>query len=329
MKIPKILFVAEWYPANFQRWLAEGFNQAGCEIKLAGSLVTNHYGFEWPKEDLPELFFRVPKDEPIDLKKVVDKSTSLGFSPDVLIFHDWWDSPVEKTEDRIPLVLIEHEGWNRHFKRMDEFKPTSAYTGQPYGVFDQPRKDIYPGFEWLPGAADPFIHTFLNIKRDLDFVFFGALSYDNRLKLCKTVKADGFEIDFGQVSTKEYTNRYNRGLCTMECSGGQQYIKWRIFEAMSMQCLVISDSFTLLDSIFEPGVHYIPCRWIEQEDGRHALDPNDLIKNIFKVKSNPDIRDVIVEKAFNLVREKHTYFHRAKKILNALNIEEPMWIKRG
>ncbi len=321
VKAPKILFLAEWYPANFQRWLAEGFKQAGCVVRHAGSLVTNHYGFEWPKEDLPELFLSVSKDEPIDLKKVVDRSTALGFSPDVLIFHDWWDSPIEKTEDRIPLVLIEHEGWLRHFKRIDEIKPTSAYTGQPYGVFDEQRRNIYPGFEWLPGAADPLIHTFLNMKRDLDFVFFGALSYDNRLKLCENVKRDGFKTDFGQVSTKKYVDRYNRGLSTMECSGGQEYVKWRIFEAMSMKCLVISDSFMLIDSIFEPGIHYIPCRWVEQEDGRRALDSNDLVRNIFRVKTNHDMRKSIVDAAFKLVREKHTYFHRAKKILNNLNIE--------
>ena len=53
-KIPKILFLAEWYPANFQRWLAEGFDQAGCSIRHVGSLVTKHYGFEWTKEELPK-----------------------------------------------------------------------------------------------------------------------------------------------------------------------------------------------------------------------------------------------------------------------------------
>lgn len=101
----KILFLAIWYPANFQRWLAEGFKQAGCDVRLAGSLVSNHYGFQWPENDLPDLFFEIAKNEPLDLKKMVDKSTSLGFSPDVLILHDWWDFPIEKTEDRIPFVL--------------------------------------------------------------------------------------------------------------------------------------------------------------------------------------------------------------------------------
>ena len=107
----------------------------------------------------------------------------------------------------------------------------------------------------------------------------------------------------------------------MECSGGQQYVKWRIFEAMAMGCLVISDRFKLLDYLFVPGKHYLPCNWKMQEDGRRYLDPDNLIEQIKKVKKNPNLRKHIIDTAFNEVKKEHTYKHRAEMILDKLKLK--------
>lgn len=316
---PKILFIAEWYPANIQRWLAHGFVQAGCDVRLAGPVVMNHYKLN-NEYDLPDVFLPLNKKDTINLPDIIDKSTQCGFAPDILLFHDWWDSPIEKTETRIPFVLIEHEGWDWHFKRIHEFLPTIAYTGQPYGVFDEPRVTIYPGFEWLPGACDPFAHPFLNLKRTYDFCFLGALSYDQRLFLCDSIKNAGFSIHYGQEDIYNYAQYHNKSICTMECSGGQQYVKWRIFEAMSMGCVVISNQFTLLNKLFVPGEHYIPCKTGTEKDGRISLDVKDLLKNIKMLKNHKGFSDIVATRAFSEVRKNHTYYHRAKKILHRLGI---------
>lgn len=325
----KILFLSTWYPSNIIRWLSTGFEQAGCEVKRCGKVIRNHYGIFWPEEDCPGILFEVSLNEPLNLKKVLDESAKNGFEPDILIVNDdWINIPLEETVGDIPLCLIQHEGWNAGLQRIEKFKPDVAYTGQPLGVFDEPRKEIYPGFKYLPGACSTIAHPFLqrerfmsDMKRDLDFVFFGALSYDNRQDICRYLNSR-FIIKYGQVACEEYRKLHNRSLTTMECSGGQQYIKWRIFEAMSMGCVVISDRFDLLDTVFESGEHYLPCDWKLQADGRRYLDSKHLRQQIEFLKNNPDEYRRVQENAFRLVREKHTYLHRAKMILADLGFGE-------
>ena len=124
MKI-KILFLALWWPANTQRWLARGFKQNGCDVRLIGTHMKNHYGIIWPEEDYPELFFEIPKDKDLNLKEIVDLSVSKGFTPDILIMNDdWRDFNIISSEDRIPFVLNQTEGWEKDLKRIHFFKPT-------------------------------------------------------------------------------------------------------------------------------------------------------------------------------------------------------------
>lgn len=312
-----ILFLAQWYPANIQKFLAKGFETCGHEVRLVGQVVKNHYDIVWPEEDIPKLFFEVPKLDPMDLTKIVDKSTSLGFIPDILILNDWWDFPIEKTETRIPFVLISHEGWEKDFKRIHEFRPTSAWTGQPYGVHAQPRKEIYPGYSWLPGACDPVVHPLFNFDREYDFVLH-AMMYDPRPRICKSLERMGLRIKYGNVPIKEYAISHNKALTTYVCSNGQEYLKWRIFEGMSMGTLLLMDKFPLLERLFTDGVHYLSVKTDKLEDGRTALNVEDLYDKISLCRRNKDLVERITRNAFIEVRSKHTYLHRANMILQKL-----------
>jgi len=317
----KILFLSLWWPANTQRWLAEGFKQNSCDVRLVGTHMKQHYGIKWPDDDYPELFFNVLEKENLNLKEIVDKSTAKGFTPDLLVINDdWRDYGIKETENRIPLILNQTEGWEKDLKRIHLFKPTLAFAQMPYGVFPEPRNEIYPGWEWMPGAADPFAHPYLNLKRDLDFVFFGALNYDKRLELCNLIRDANYNVKFGQVPVKEYAYYHNKSLTTMECSAGQGLLKIRIFEAMSMGCLVISNEFNLINKLFRPYIHYIPCKCLKDEIGKPYLDPDDLKNQINIIKKDNDLRKYITDNAFNLVRKKHTYYHRARLILNKLEM---------
>ncbi len=319
MKPLNILFLATWYPSNIQRWLAEGLKQLGHNVKLAGQVVTNHYDIQWPDKDIPELFFEVDKLAPMDLTKVVDESTQRGFTPDILLLNDWWDFTIERTERRIPFGLISHEGWNRDFKRSYEFQPTAAFTGQPFGVHAEPRTEIYPGYNWLPGACLPSVHPLLNYDREYEFILM-AMMYDPRPRICESLKKMGLRIRFGNVNIDDYAILHNKALTTMCCSNGQEYIKWRNFEAMSMGCLVLSDKFFLMEKLFTDNVHYLSVKTDRLEDGRTALNVDDMYDKIMMLRKNPDIFERITRNAFIEVREKHTYMHRAKMILEKLGV---------
>lgn len=319
MKKLKILFISCWYPANIQRWLAEGFRQIGCQVRLIGSVVKDHYNIQWPEEDIPKLFFEVSKTEPMNLEKIIDKSVALSFTPDILILNDWWDFQIEKTEKRIPFVLIEHEGWESNLKRIHEFKPTLAFTGQPFGVHAESRTSIYPGYSWLPGACLSSVHPLLNYDREYEFVLL-AMMYDPRPRICEALDKMGFRIKYGNVPINEYAILHNKALTTYSCSNGQEYIKWRVFEAMSMGCFVLSDKFALMEKIFTDGVHYLSVATDNLPDGRTALNVNDLADKIWLCRKNKELVERITRNAFIEVRAKHTYQERAKMILQKLKI---------
>ncbi len=320
MKKQNILFLSQWYPSNIQRWLAEGFRQIGCDVRLVGQVITDHYNIKWDDRDIPKLFFEVPKLDPIDLTAIVDKSTALGFVPDILILNDWWDFEIKKTETRIPFVLLSHEGWEKDFRRIHEFLPTLAFTGQPFGVHDQPRAEIYPGYQWLPGACFPSVHPLLNYDREYDIILM-AMMYDPRPRICEALDKMGFRIKYGNVPINEYAILHNKSLTTFVCSNGQQYIKWRLFEAMSCGCLVLSDKFALLEKLFTDGVHYLSVKTDNLPDGRTALNVDDLADKIWLCRRNKDLVERITRNAFIEVRSKHTYQERAKMILGKLGIK--------
>ena len=317
MRKLNILFIAQWYPANIQKFLAEGFRAIGCDVKLVGQVVKDHYNIVWPEKDIPELFFEVPKLDPIDLSAIVDKSTALGFTPDILILNDWWDMPIAKTETRIPFILISHEGWEKDFKRIHEFKPTLAFTGQPFGVHAEPRTSIYPGYQWLPGACLPSVHPLLNYDREYDFVLLASM-YDPRPRICNALQEKGLRIKYGNVPINEYAILHNKSLTTYSCSNGQEYIKWRVFEAMSMGCLLLSDKFFLMEQLFTDGVHYLSVKTDKLEDGRTALNVDDLYDKIMLCRRNKELVERITRNAFIEVRSKHTYMHRAQMMLEKL-----------
>ena len=319
MKKIKILFVSCWYPANIQRFLAEGLKSIGCDVRLVGQVVTDHYNIKWDDRDIPKIFFEVSKTDPMDLSAIVDKSTVLGFTPDIVILNDWWDFKIERTETRIPFILIEHEGWEANLKRIHEWQPTVAFTGQPYGVHVQPRTEIYTGFKWLPGACLPSVHPFLNYDREFDFVLL-AMMYDPRPRICAALEKMGFRIKYGNVPINEYAILHNKALTTYACSNGQEYVKWRVFEAMSMGCLVLSDKFALMEKLFTDGVHYLSIKTDNLPDGRTALNIEDLADKICLCRRNKDLVERITRNAFIEVRAKHTYQDRAKMILSKLGI---------
>jgi len=320
MKKQKILFLSQWYCSNIQRWLAEGFRSIGCEVKLVGQVVKDHYGIKWDDRDIPQLFFEVPKNDPIDLQSVVDKSTKMGFTPDILILNDWWDMPIAQTETRIPFVLISHEGWKSNLERIHEFKPTLAFTGQPFGVHVEPRTEVYPGYQWLPGACLPSVHPLLNFDREYDFILM-AMMYDPRPRICEALDKMGFRIKYGNVPINEYAILHNKAVTTYSCSNGQEYIKWRVFEAMSMGALVLSDKFALMEKLFTDGVHYLSVKTDNLPDGRTALNINDLADKIWLCRRNKELTERITRNAFIEVRAKHTYQDRARMILEKLGLK--------
>jgi len=316
----KILFVTTWYPVNVFRWLSTAFEDYGYEVIRVGKTYFDHYGIEWERELLPKVAQELDVDAPLDLPQLVSQ-----YEPDILIFGDWVSCPIDNVEEtkrirnKIPVVLIEHEGWPNNFERMNLINPTLKYTAMPYGIVGHPCNAFEMGYRYLPGACYPRYHGKVNESfgsRDLDCVLFAGM-YNPRPEICRELIDLGINIRYGQVNITGYKEMHNRALCTWEFGGGQEYVKWRIFEAMSMGCLVLSDRFSLMDRLgFTPDTHYIEYKPVPLGDGRTGPKAEDLKEKILIIKEHPEIWEDITQNAFSQVRRYHTYKRRVEQIIN-------------
>lgn len=318
----KILFVSTWYPSNIDMWLSTAFEDYGYEVIRVGKTYFSHYGIQWEPELLPKVIEELNVNSQLNLPELVNR-----YSPDILIFWDWNSCPIHNIEEtkklkyNIPVILVEHEGWSQNFIRKDLINPTLAYTGMPYGVTGHPFDSSELGYKYLPGACYPIYHRFLKKEfeqRDLDCVLFAGM-YNPRPDICFSLRLMGTKIEYGQVNITNYEKFYNRSLTTWEFSGGQEFIKWRFFEAMSMGCIIITDRLKLMNMLgFEPNVHYLEYNPIPLGDGRTGPRAIGLKNIIDKVRNDPNIWKRISKDAHRFVNEHHTYEHRVKMIIKDL-----------
>jgi len=171
------------------------------------------------------------------------------------------------------------------------------------------------GYKYLPGACYPQVHRKINSfsQRDLECVLFAGMYYP-RPEICKELESMGIKIKWGNVPVSEYESQMNRALTTWEFSGGTDYIKWRIFEAMSMGTIVLTDRLNLLDKLgFKPNVHYLEYTPVYGKNDEFIPEALDLFLMIQETKDIEKYNS-ISEKAYELVRAKHTFAHRVSML---------------
>jgi hypothetical protein len=314
----RLLFCTSWYSSNINRWLSEAFVDAGYEVIRVGPTNFKHYGIEW--NNTPIITEEFNEHAPLNLPRLVDT-----YKPDILLMWDWTGEPptyqvededlTRKLKERLPFIYVQHEGWENALKRKDIFNPSLCYTGMPYGVRSSPCNATAMGYKYLPGACYPQVHRKINSfsQRDLECVLFAGMYYP-RPEICKELESMGVKIKWGNVPVSEYESQMNRSLTTWEFSGGTDYIKWRIFEAMSMGTIVLTDRFNLLDKLgFKPNVHYLEYTPVYGKNDEFIPEALDLFLMIQEAKEAEKYNS-ISEKAYELVRAKHTYAHRVSMI---------------
>jgi hypothetical protein len=312
----KLLFVSEWYPANIGTFLSYAFEDAGYEVIRVGNTCFNHYGLVLNPAELPMITEKLPFGQDLDLPALVDK-----YKPDMLLMWDWTGEPscykvvnataTLKLKHRLPFIYVEHEGWLNALKRIELFNPTVAYTGMPYGVIETPCSAMSMGYKYLAGACYPKVH-YINRAfeaKDLDFVVMASQAR-SRPMVCEAMFNKGFKIHYGTGGLYDYRTYHNRSIATYDYSDGWQYVKWRVFEAMAMGCILLQDSFELLESLgFRAGEHFIEYNLKDL-----APDMDTIAEKITMLKDNPDIAKKIRQDAFDFVMKSHKYSDRVAMI---------------
>jgi spore maturation protein CgeB len=83
----------------------------------------------------------------------------------------------------------------------------------------------------------------------------------------------------------------------------------RPFKLLSNKCFVISDYVQGAEEVFGDSVVF-------------AKTPDEFKKLVLHYISHPNERDYHINKGYELVMQKHTYFHRVHQILNNLRLHD-------
>ena len=144
-----------------------------------------------------------------------------------------------------------------------------------------------------------------------------ATPYKWRPALCQYLREQGFKVQDGLGNVAAYALGYNMAICTAESSDGQEFIKWRVFEAMAMGCTVLHTENKLMDRLFNRGEHYF---WVQPEEDGNGPMRKVVDWRIRQIKENPSVYSVVANAARKLVLREHTYRNRAETILKDVGL---------
>ena len=169
--------------------------------------------------------------------------------------------------------------------------------------------DLYPKEKtsWLPLAADPEKHRlFEDEPLEYDVGFLGNDTYPRRRELLDQI---GFKYKLLR-STSEPGEPYSRMLSRCKilfnCSMDND-LNMRVFEAISIGRLLLTDKVDGIDDLLTDGEHYVSY-----------YDWEDLEKQIFHYLNPESSREKIAKAGAAWIRAQHTYTHRLETILKEM-----------
>lgn len=223
-----VLALFPWYPANAPRFFADAFEQLGHRVFRVGPTYFDHYGLQWPKDELPLVDHEIVRESPVwNLNGCLDVAAKNGIVPDLIFLsEETYQTRIVPT-DKVPVVLWSADGWPDAFARKKVIQPTIAYTQHPFGVNPAPQLHIPDGWKFLPAGYSTKFHKYLNLpERQIDFTLYCTM-YGKRQQLCDELSNLGFEVSSGQRTISDYVYGYNNGLFTYHNCNGQAEVKWR------------------------------------------------------------------------------------------------------
>lgn len=323
MKPFTVLICAPWWPAGPIRYLGEAFERIGCQVIRIGASYSDHMGLQWGKDtELPIIHWELPREKPQwNLNEFIDWTTKNYQAPDLLIISEenYQTNMVPTT--KIPSILWSFDGWPNNFERIEMVKPTLGYINHPYGIRIHPRVEEDSRWRFMPGAAAPWVHKWLNLERDWEFVLLASM-YGKRQQICDDLQKNGVTVWCGQATTNTYVEAYNRALTTYHNCNGQQEIKWRFFESAVMGTCVMSGYTVLLPRLgYLPWEHYIPLiEYVDSKfNGELWPDTDEICKKIRWLQNNNEIVMGVTGNVRVHTLRNHTYLHRVRTMLTDLN----------
>lgn len=169
--------------------------------------------------------------------------------------------------------------------------------------------DLYPieKTSWLPLAADPEKHKlYPDEPIEYEVGFLGNDSYPARRSLLDQIGKKYKLLRSNAKPGEEYSRMFSR--CKMIFNRSMDNdLNMRVFEAISIGRLLLTDKVEGMDELFVNGQHYVSYKeWADLDEKINYY--------LYEIKE----RETIARVGADYLRAKHTYAHRLESILKEM-----------
>jgi glycosyltransferase involved in cell wall biosynthesis len=169
--------------------------------------------------------------------------------------------------------------------------------------------NLYPSSKtsWLPLAADPELHKlYPEEPLEYDVGFLGNDTYPERRRLLELIGANYKLLRSTSKPGEEYSRLLSRCKILFNRSMDND-LNMRVFEAISIGRLLLSDKVAGQDELLKDGAHYVSY-----------ADWQGLDEAIKYYLSHDKEREALASAGAAWIRAKHTYQHRLETILETM-----------
>ncbi len=166
---------------------------------------------------------------------------------------------------------------------------------------------------WMPHAVEPLAYPFIASIKKYDVCFIGHINSQNRIDALDRLFGEFPEFFFGQKLFEEAAEIFCQSKIVFNISIKDD-INMRCFEALSTRSFLLTNWVPTLGELFEDGKHLVTYKTMDEaiEKAKYYL-------------AHDSEREAIAEAGFKEVREKHTFVHRARQVLDTCL---PGWDKK-
>ncbi len=166
---------------------------------------------------------------------------------------------------------------------------------------------------WMPHAVEPLAYPFIPSIKKYDLCFIGHINSQNRIDALDRMFKEFPEFFFGQKLFEDAAEKFCQSKIVFNISIHDD-INMRCFETLSTKSFLLTNWIPTLEELFEDGKHLVTYKTLDEavEKAKYYL-------------AHDSEREAIAQAGFNEVRQKHTFVHRARQILNTCL---PGWDKK-
>lgn len=333
--IPTVLLCYHSRPMSAGLFFRDGFRQAGCRVLVAGPSTPRVYGkpdgteHEFPAEDFEAPTIELPNSG-VDVRQVVEQAERMGHAIDLVTmvdqYDDFWLSGSAPPGTAFAYVCVENFG-PLYVERLNASRPDKPYYMIAHAeAVPFPRAD----FSWLPFGFDPFIHPLLpTVARTKAAVQIGT-AYEPRPTVWNYLRAkfddappcsqgeylsglaESASTLFGRTpSYRDMAVACNQAFTALS-SSNCDFSPMRTCEAYAMGSVLVSDDVPTIRAVLGPPLSEGGF-WVA-----HDRTPEGHYRAVCQgVEAHSDI----IDRGIAHVYRRHTYKHRAERILADLGIQ--------